>query len=229
MIRLESGDDLIFSDFVINDEQFTPDSGVVRVRLKARNGEVFYDDSPAFDAHIVIPASEFGTLLDNEPNKMFTLILNFQSEGRSRVFRDFIRLEKHTFIFVTPDNVRASLGVSASELPDSDVDLYSRYYAINESLGIDILAEQYNPTDANELILYEEALRQTLFLELKLLKSFSIDDIRKTRLANFDFEALRQRFEGLVRELRTKFVPEQASPIIPLLTIVARTDPFTGV
>jgi hypothetical protein len=228
MIRLESGDDLIFSDFVINDEEFTPDSGVVRVRLKSRNGEVFYDDSPSFDAHIVIPAIEFGTLSADEPNKMVTLILNFESEGRSRVLRDFIRIEKHTFIFVTAENVRASLGVSVDELPDSDIDLYTRYYAINESLGVDILDEQYDATYGNELILYEEALRQTLFLELKLLKSFSVDDIRKTRLGSFDFEALRQRFEGLVRELRTKFVPEQASPVIPLLTVVARPDPFSG-
>jgi len=228
MIRLESGDDLVFSDFVINDEEFTPDSGVVRVRLRDREGTVIYEDSPAFNDHIVISESEFGTIPTDEPNIMFTLILNFDSEGRSRVLREFIRIEKHTFIFVTPENVRAALGVSEAELPDNQIDLYTRYYAVNESLGIDILDPAYDAREANELILYEEALRQTMFLELKLLKSFAIDDIRKSRLGQFDFQSLRDRFEALTRELRIKFVPEQILPTTPLLEVITRTDPFTG-
>jgi hypothetical protein len=228
MIRLESGDDLVFSSFVINDEEFTPDAGVVRVRLRNREGVVTYDDSPAFDNYIVIPESEFGVIPAEDANVMFSLILDFQSEGRDRVIREFIRVEKHTFIFVTPENVRAVLGVTENELPDNDIDLYSRYYAINQSLGVDVLDAAYDAKDGNELILYEEALRQTLFLELKLLKSFNIDDIRKSRLGTFDFQALRDRFETLIRELRVKFNEEEVLPTTPLLSVVARTDPFSG-
>jgi len=226
MLRLTENTPLILTEFLIGDTVRVPEVGNVTIAVNTISGVELLNQTTPFDSDFSYQGGF--ALGEGLAAQFLKLKVSFQSEGISRYYSETIRLEKDLPIFVTPEQVRNFLGVSDRELELEEIDLYASYISVAEILGDLLVIDDNTVADFNNLIMYHAALVNCFSLELRLLKSTAIDDVKKTRLSKGNLKPFIEEISSKYNTLLAKFDPEQEIEPTQLVEVVARTDLFTG-
>ena len=142
------------------------------------------------------------------------------------ISQEMVRVTARVPLLKTPADVRGLLGVTEDELEDAVVDLYSTYLDVNRRVGTDILADLSKLREANDLILYHEAIKQANTLHLKALAEHKIDDHHQKRFG-MDLQSLLDSLWSHALSLEA-IVANRTVPSEPLVSFAATTDVITG-
>lgn len=215
--------------FNISGAYFSPDDGDIEVELIDALGTVVANTYWSWDepGDWVLPASNFQI---EEGAYVLDLFLNvkFTAQGELHHFSDHLRVIRFKPITVTPNALRLMLGANAEEMPDETFDVYGAYVEISERIGSDLFADLTKARVANRLITLKTLLSQIPTLQLRLMQSRAVDDHKFTR-AKINYDQLKgellSEYETL---LGTEFGYQEILEAEPLLTVVSRTDPYSG-
>lgn len=228
MINHVTGRDLkLPKEYLVADEYLMP-TGEVTVTILGITGDVVGEHiiQPQNSVYMV-PSTHFG-LAGMELAKQLFLQISFTIDDIDHEVMQPLRIIRFKPITVTPKDVRSQVGATLEEMPDSGFDIYGSYLELCEKLGADLFADSQKLLKANRLLLLHVLIKELPTLSLRLLNSRSIDDHKFTRN--------RINIEEIGNQLKSEYellmVSEfsQVSELIeePLLTIVNRSDPFTG-
>lgn len=214
-------------EYLVADEYLMP-TGDVTVTILGITGDVVGEHiiQPQNSVYMV-PSTHFG-LAGMELAKPLFLQISFTIDDIDHEVMQPLRVIRFKPITVTPKDVRSQVGATLEEMPDSGFDIYGSYLELCEKLGADLFADSQKLLKANRLLLLHVLIKELPTLSLRLLNSRSIDDHKFTRN--------RINIEEIGNQLKSEYellmVSEfsQVSELIeePLLTIVNRSDPFTG-
>lgn len=228
MLNHITGRDLkLPKEYLVADEYLMP-TGDVTVTILGITGDVVGEHiiQPQNNVYMV-PSTHFG-LAGMELAKPLFLQISFTIDDIDHEVMQPLRVIRFKPITVTPKDVRSQVGATLEEMPDSGFDIYGSYLELCEKLGADIFADSQKLLKANRLLLLHVLIKELPTLSLRLLNSRSIDDHKFTRN--------RINIEEIGNQLKSEYellmISEfsQVSELIeePLLTIVNRSDPFTG-
>lgn len=133
--------------------------------------------------------------------------------------------------YTSEQNVRAVLGLTEDDLNDSDVDLMTSYVRLVAQFGTAfttaLQAGDIGQVNANDVLLYTEALRLIPSLQLRVITSNQDGALRVDRLKTIDFATLRRDIEKKLAEVSEALVAT-TDPGNTLLILSTPTDPITG-
>lgn len=214
-------------EYLVADEYLVP-TDTVGVTILDITGNVIGNHFIDADNGVyMVPSTHFG-LAGMELAKPLFLQISFTIDDIDHEVMQPLRVIRFKPITVTPKDVRSQVGATLEEMPDSGFDIYGSYLELCEKLGADLFADSQKLLKANRLLLLHVLIKELPTLSLRLLNSRSIDDHKFTRN--------RINIEEIGNQLKSEYellmVSEfsQVSELIeePLLTIVNRSDPFTG-
>lgn len=212
-------------EFEINGRLVTPDDGSVTFTLTTPEGTTAFDGSVALGTTSIVIPDTAHQKAGLEDTSVRFLDLQFTEDGIPRSHQISYYLISFVPMVVTADSVRALLGVDAYELPDEAITLYQTYIRLKRDLGRDPFADLDKVIDANNLLLYAEALKQCQSLHLKVLQRSKIDDHLKER-AIIDIKKLLPSIEaGYVSAYR---IFGNVEDVVQFQVIQTITDPVTG-
>lgn len=198
---LEDEDVLVYVPFIINDEYVVPDTDSVTYTLRDNDGT-------AVTGQIDIPVStgasqtSISITIDaayntKDAEKYFeNRILNVKGTSDAKPFNlNFLyRLTEALPVLLDPENVRNILGVSLSELPDADIDVYKNYFTLLDQYGDDFktaLVSGGPPALFSEAAIYLSTAKILIpSLKLRVAQLETDGVVRFSRFANIDWEAL---------------------------------------
>ena len=162
-----------------------------------------------------------------------TIVVSYQKAAITRTLTQIVRLVQFPRHWLTPDDVRAFLGVNASELPDSDIDLHRAYMEAQDAVGAEALATAFSSTTtdaikANDLVMCRAALNVFPSLELRIAQSESNGTKTYARLTKLNLDRLYTYISGMYSDLLGVIGSvETVAPV--LLVLSTQADPITGV
>lgn len=214
-------------EYLIGDEYLAP-TDTVSVSILDATGSVVGNHFIDQESGVYqVPSTHLG-LADMELAKSLFLQISFTLEDIDYEFMQAIRVIRFKPITVTVSQVRSQFGASIEEMPDSGFDIYGSYLELCEKLGADIFSDSTKLQKANRLILLHTLIKELPTLSVRLLNSRSVDDHKFTRNRFNVTEVgahLKSEYELL---MISDFSKETELVDEPLLTIVDRTDPFSG-
>lgn len=172
---------------------------------------------------VVIPGSAFVLAPDSKETYLWVTVT---VSNAGLISQEMVQVIARVPLTKTAADVRGLLGVSEDELEDAVVDLYSTYLDVNRRVGLDVLADLSKLREANDLILYHEAIKQTHTLHLKALAEHKIDDHHKKRFG-MDLQSLLDSLWSQALSLED-FVAGQTVAAEPLVSFATTTDVITG-
>lgn len=222
----------------LNGEPFIPDSGSVKWTLRDSAGQAVpaYTDQPVTmpaggtEAVILIPAA--ANALGTGRFTKRTVVLTATKTLRPVFINVAYRLTPWLNTTVTPDRVRAFIGVDNGELPDDDVDIVTAYFDVEDELTEPTLTAALSADNADERAANDAILAQTVLnllpsLPLRLSQSES-NGVFQVQRPKIDLAELERRASGLLADaLDTVSARIVADPDI--LLVVTTVDPITGV
>ena len=214
-------------EYLVADEYLVPTDTVVVTILDITGNVIGNHFIDADNGVYMVPSTHFG-LADMELAKPLFLQISFTIDDIDHEVMQPLRIIRFKPITVTPNDVRSQVGATLEEMPDSGFDIYGSYLELCEKLGADLFADSQKLLKANRLLLLHVLIKELPTLSLRLLNSRSIDDHKFTR-NRINIEEignqLRAEYELL---MISDFSKESELINEPLLTIVNRSDPFTG-
>ena len=225
--HLTSRDLKLPKEYLVQDEYLMP-TGDLTVTILDIAGTVVNQHiiSPQNQMYMV-PSTSFG-LADMELAKPLFIQISFTIEAMDYQVMQPIRVIRFRPITIQPSDIRSQLGASVEEMPDSGFDIYGSYLELCDKVGADIFSSPAKLLKANRLLLLHILIKELPTLSLRLLNSRSVDDHKFTRnKINVDEigNQLKSEYELL---LTSEFSVVSELIEEPLLTIVQRSDPYTG-
>lgn len=212
-------------EFEINGYLVTPDDGSVTYVLTGPDGSLVLSDTVAAGSTVLTIPATANQMAVGEDTSVRFLDMTFTDGGLVKSHQLAYYLLTFVPMVVNPASVRALLGVDASELPDECITLYQTYVALKRDLGLDPFADPLKRLEANDLVLYAEALKQARSLHLKVLQRSKIDDHLKER-AEINLKNLYPSLEAEYLKAYRHFGAVQE--VIQFESVTTRTDPVTG-
>lgn len=166
------------------------------------------------------------------PLELRRVEVKFVSSGVTYITNYSYFLRDNVFFPATPDEVRAILGVSTAELPDSYIDILSAYDEVTTESTLDtasiITSGDSKITSLIQCVLYKAAMTTLSALRSSLFKMEQADNTLYERFDNFDYEGvgveLRQKYTLYLLRLKN----EQSSSLF-YSSLGYGADPITGV
>lgn len=220
----------------INGEPIIPDQGSVKFTLRDNAGQVLLSKqdvtmgAASTEASYTIPAVY--NALGAGRFSTRTAIVEFTKSGRPVSVKLSYRLAPWLNTTVTPDDVRAFIGVDSGELPDSVIDITDAYLAVEGVVGETALTTALAGADqtqlrANDLILARAVLLQLPGLPLRLSQNES-NGVFSAQRPKIDLALLEARALALYGEALGLIVVTNESDRIDFLVVAISPDPFTG-
>ncbi|WP_419902126.1 hypothetical protein [Kiloniella sp.] len=238
MQNVTDGDDFTLRfDFVELGEFISPDLNSVTYTVRDNNGVVI-----ATQNNIAVSTSEDttevtitipGSVNSNTLNREYRfVILKYTYQGNSKVLTQQYRVTPWLNIGTSTERVRARLGVTSSELPDQDIDLYEAYFTLDEKLGDTVLntaltSGNINADNANNTLEVVAALKAFPSLQLRIAQVDKADTHEFRRLSKIDFQQLHQTLIEKYSELVNKLSGSTETQF-NLFSVVTPTDAITG-
>lgn len=136
----------------------------------------------------------------------------------------------------TPEGVRQLLGITKDEVPDDRIDLMGAYLALQKPMldPVTALAPYLTSGDANSYLITRAiealaALEILPTLQIAIAKRFDSGTNSYERWNKIDWDALRNKLEGLVYEAVILVEPSLELAINPIFVLSVRNDPLTGI
>ncbi len=146
---------------------------------------------------------------------------------RYRVVRDIV-------FPVTPEGVRAKLGIEDHELPDERIDLLSAYATLSNGYEAGALDAYATAGDSTTLLIADAieamaGLEVVSSLQLAVARKESSGTNSYERFANMDWDSLRAQLYSYIGRLNDILVPLVDPTTLPVIFLaVERDDPVTG-
>lgn len=206
-----------------NGEPVVPDTGSVKLTVRDNTGTVVINKTavtmaPAStEASVVVPA--VNNAIGDGRFTMRTVVIDFTKTGRPMVSRETYRLTAWLNTTVTPDEVRAFIGVDAGELPNSVIDIVEAYLDVENDITEATLTAALGAADnkqiaANRMILAQAVLNQIPGLPLRLSQNES----------NGVFSAQRPKIDLIALELRAQAMYADAADLTAGRFVTDRSD-----
>lgn len=226
------------ANFVVEGRAVTPTSATIT--LKNNTGAVVggIEDEPlvidtdATYSIFTVGASDNVPTLDYE---IRTFTINFEYEGKDYVFNESYILRQIYFTAVTPDDVRALVGMSSDELPDASIDIngaYERVKAAVTGASLDNIFSSGSAliSTARLAIMLAAALYGMKAFELSVMQSEQADNTLYKRFNSMDFTGIVDRLErDLAIAIATlNGVALGATDVVTVFQVATGTDPVTG-
>lgn len=216
-----------------------PPTSDISYTLVDQGGTVLIDDSlsivtGALSALLTIPGSSNSCALPLFETR--TLTWEYSTSEGTPSGRVTYRVDRVLPVPVTPDGVRAKLGVEPHELDDNEINLlraYGEFMVLLPSADLNAIAAAGDYTalvcfDAIEAL---AALSCLPSLELKIAQSESSETNKFSRYTSVDWAALRAALSGMVDQARALLDPEfdDGGLGISMFALASRaTDAITG-
>lgn len=226
MIHVSSGDPVALTTFLVEGVDYTPDEGTVSVTVLSPTGTQVHSASVSFDADYGIPQGLL-EVSSGQVLSFFRLRVTFTSEGRVRMFSDVIQTHYPFMYFYGPKDVRQVLGVYEEEMPDAEFNLPVSFSELTDELGLSTLTGN-DVAKVNELVMLHEAVKRLPALELKILKSNEVDDVKKSRLSSVKVDQVKTDVQARYWKVKSSLSGVTPLPQDPLVAFGARPDAFTG-
>lgn len=217
---------MLVLEFRVDGLIVTPDDGSVSYSLHSASAELIPETSVALGETTVTIDNSHHVQVGDQLQAPRFIRLTFKEDGVTRYVEYNYSVVSFLPITVTPEDVRLLLGVSDEELPDLSISLRGSYYAIRRDLEQDIFSDELLNYEANQLVLFKEAITQAKTLNLKALQAIKTDDISRQR-SRIDFKEIVRSVEaGYLEHYR---IFDSGIPSEPILQILkSRADPITG-
>lgn len=207
-----------------------PDEGSLSYTLYDHAGQTLETVSPA-STTITID----GTQHSLEAGRAFekrTLLVRFSFQGRPHSYREVYRVTPFINYSVTPQDVRAFIGIDAQELPDDAVDIFKAYVTLNSRVDLTaaLSAGTLLELKANEAICMVAVLDvvPSLLQRVMYFEADGVLQFRRHSVKTFEHieQAARARLETLLVELTDE---DPAGGAYELMTLISSTqDMVTG-
>ncbi len=219
----------LHQEFEVSGKFYAPTTGVLNLSLTSHDGSELHSSSlPVSDPlNWIITGNNF-SLDASERFKFVFLSVDFQSDEGPKTWHQTLRLIRFKPITINAARVLQELGAFEDEISPDLIDTYQAYCDLSDKVGADLFQDPKKAPEANRAILAHIALQLLPTLSLKLKASHAIDDQKFSR-QRLDIAALTEHYSVILfRTLADHFGYEDTTAYEPLITIVSRTDPFTG-
>lgn len=238
MLHFTADEDVTLTiPFIVDGEYVVPDEDSVVYSVRDTTGALIAGLTSvavtwvanATEAFITIPAVNNAQTVEHE---IRSIIVSFTVGGKPHSFRENYRLHPWINTTVTPESVRALLGLTSIELPDRDINIPAAYYILGRTMGGTTFADAlvsgtYKAELANSAIVVQAALSFVISIPMRAIRSEKAGetayeryprrnwDNLTTQLTN-ELEKLLDGISGTVKAIPSGFV------------VGTRTDPITG-
>lgn len=241
MINVQSNTDYVFrADFVVSGDFVSPDTGSVLLTMQRNDGVVItgYNKEPltvapnATSVLVNIPAADNAPTL---PNEIRYLTIDFTVDDVPYKISRFYMLRESVLFPLTPDDVRALLGVDELVIPDSSIDILGAYGLVKSDAGeVDLDAIMTTGGDllptVIEAVRYRAAMMYVPIMQNTMFQSEQSDNTNYKRFAKVDFAALSDSLLARYAELLGLLIGTPAIPTLPVVFAkTSETDTITGV
>lgn len=219
-----------------NGEPVVPDVGTVKLTVRDNAGQVVVDKEPvtmgvaSTEAAVVVEAVH--NTLGAGRFAMRTVVIDFTKTGRPMSVRESYRLTAWLNTTVTPDDVRAFIGVDAGELPNTVIDIVDAYLSVEADIGEAILTAALAGADekqiaANRMVLAQAVLNQIPGLPLRLSQNES-NGVFSAQRPKIDLVALEMRAQAMYADAADLTSSRLAADQVDFLVVPLVPDPVTG-
>lgn len=218
---------LLPKEFLVDDQYHIP-TDTLTVSILNTNGEIIGTHNIDQESGVYLLPPRHLTIPVDELSADYFLNFRFTIEDITYELMEPVRITRFKPITVTPSLIRNQVGATIEEMPDSSFDIYGSYLEVCQRVGSDIFTLPTKVLKANRLILLYSLLKELPTLSMRLLQSRAVDDHKYSR-NKINIKAIQ---EMITAEYETLLAVEfeLVEPMIeePLLTVVQRSDPFTG-
>lgn len=223
-------------NFVVDGEPVTPSSAMFT--LTRNDGTVMggFDESAltigadATSVIVSIPGSANAATLDSELRYCTT---EFVYDGKTYILRDFYFLRSELNFPLSPNDVRAALGLSSSELPDASIDIIHSYDQVQLDLP-DVSLSNILETGSDliptliDAVKYKAALEAATVIQSTMLQMEQADNTLYRRFAEVDFDGIMANLAKKYSLALLRLSGATDSTTATLVIVTADTDNITG-
>lgn len=222
-----------------------PDTGSVRLTVRDHAGVAL----TSFDNlllvvtgnqyELTIPGSDntlgVGNQLENRHIRVTYLV-----NGQAMQIKDSYKLCQFLPFAVVENDVRALLGLTYEELPDTDIDLYSAYFTLDDYLTTVkltttplkdyLVAGTVKSIKANQLVAVQAAIDILPSIPQRIADTQKTENAEFTRNQKVDPYSLSKQLEGMKADLTNALltVDPNAFTTPTIFAVSTPTDPITG-
>jgi hypothetical protein len=232
--------DVLFEQGV---DTVVPDVGSVKYTLYDNNGAAISGavDVPVTTTTATTSIAVLTTAGQNTKALAFetrTLVVTYKVSGGTRTQTYQYRLTNNVPFSINEDSVRSFIGVSRTELPNQDIDIYMAYIGVCADIGSTAVNAALVAADATQIAVNKAIVCQALIdilpgIQLRLLQDSHSNTAQVTRFYKMDFEALMDRILGIYDDAIAVIVPDPSPGTIGAGVLMGVTtmvpDPVTGV
>lgn len=234
------GTDFILNVLLQNDgAPFIPDNGTVSFTVIDHTGQplVGYQNVPVtttpttFQIAVTLP-STVNSIGSGRKFERRTVVVSGQTAGRPFRITEVYRVIPYLNFSVTPQQVRAFIGLQKKELDDQDIDLLSSYLAVEEDIGSDILSQALSSGTvtefaANDCIKLMAVLKVLPSVKNRMSQSEQDGTISFTRPVIKDFKEIEAAARDMYFAAKLA-VTGEVENTLSLVLVTTDTDPITG-
>lgn len=168
------------------------------------------------------------------PNEVRYLSVKFVYGGTTYTIDQYYLLRSNTRFPLSPDDVRAVLGLQSSELDDSNIDILRAYDLVQSDVeDVDLAAVLSGGTallpTLIEAVKIKAAMVSTVGIEASMFQMEQADNTLYKRFASVDFNAIRGDLSGRYSQLLALLADEDTTAgAVTISQLAFGTDPVTG-
>ena len=216
-----------------------PDVGSVKYTLYSNAGAALATDvavtTTVDTTEVAIPVLAANNAITGD-FEVRTLIVNYKVNGGSRQQQVQYRLIPFIPLAVSCDDVRALVGFSKKELPDSDLNIYTAYLEVVDDVGLEFVTPALTAKDNTTLSLNRAVVCRALIAILPSLQMRALHRAKRktaevSRFSKIDFGALADWLWDLYLQAIDVLDPEDITLLGGgLLAVLSSptTDPITA-
>lgn len=220
--------------FEVGGNTVRPTSSDIEVLIYDHQGSLLTTVQASADAPLVVVPAEIQTVTAGLTFEKRIVVWGFDTSSGWQTRREVYHILPMFPYSVTPQDVRAYIGVSASELPDTDIALDESFINLQQqipSLLSDLTTGTVRELWANEALKLKTviAVLPSMMQRVHQLEADGVLQVRRNTVKDFDYvlTAAKERLRALMADL-APVVMEVASGI-PAFSVSRDRDAITGV
>lgn len=219
-------------DFLVDGVHVVPTSATVTVRDETGATIAGLVDAPldVSSTHtlVSVPGTDNAVPLGSDYVNRY-LQVTFLHEGRTHQRHFVYRVRPFIPIAVTPDDVRAELGLDSREMPDDVIDLYGAYLDLKADYDMEtaLITGTQAALAANRAIAVKAALEMIDSLVFRVAIKMRSEDSALERMTSFDPDKIRIRLGQKLGRL-LDVIAGDTTEGSAVLILATPTDAITG-
>ena len=237
MVDFVSGSDVTLSiPFLVNGEFATPDAGSVTFSVRDNSGTLLITNqayTPTNNVGLITVPAVYNTKTLTTENR--AVIVNYSVASQLYQMVQRYRLTDWFNFTCGPDDVRAQLGVSSTELPDADIGIVDGYFSLKDDLNTNyqtnldaaLTAGGLMTSYANIAVVCQTCHDLFGSLRLRALNKEQSGTTSYQRFASINWDRVEDDVSARM-EQAIQFITGVTASFPPIFVGGSRTDPITN-